>query len=95
MSGLIGPAIAAGKKNQYVGETEIGISNTNTWKFCGITNRTTVAVYFEVASQVSINIFGIIIILLLFLFYENIKLIIKIILFYLIRMLLLRLVIRV
>jgi len=51
VSGLIGPAIAAGKKNQYVGETEIGIANTNSWKFCGITNRTTVAVYFEVASQ--------------------------------------------
>jgi len=53
---LIGPAIAAGKKNQYVGETEIGICKTNSWKFCGITNRTTVAVYFEVASQVCILI---------------------------------------
>ncbi|KAG4094109.1 hypothetical protein H8356DRAFT_1346990 [Neocallimastix lanati (nom. inval.)] len=51
VSGLIGPAISAGKKNQYVGETEIGIANTNSWKFCGITNRTTVAIYFEVAPQ--------------------------------------------
>ncbi|KAI8925530.1 hypothetical protein BC831DRAFT_460352 [Entophlyctis helioformis] len=40
------------KKSACVGETEIGIAGTNAWKFCGITPRTSVAVYFEVAPQV-------------------------------------------
>ncbi|EGF83355.1 hypothetical protein BATDEDRAFT_32725 [Batrachochytrium dendrobatidis JAM81] len=50
--GLIGPAISANKKSACVGETEIGIAGTNAWKFCGITSRTSCAVYFEVATQV-------------------------------------------
>ncbi|KAJ3277055.1 GTPase-activating protein S23 [Terramyces sp. JEL0728] len=50
--GLIGPAISANKKGACVGETEIGISGTNSWKLCGITPTTSVGVYFEVASQV-------------------------------------------
>lgn len=49
--GLIGPAISAQKKSSCVGETEIGVSGTCAWKFCGITPKTTVAVYFEVANQ--------------------------------------------
>jgi protein transport protein SEC23 len=50
--GLIGPAVSAEKKGPSVGETEIGVSGTCAWKFCGISPKTTVAVYFEVANQV-------------------------------------------
>jgi protein transport protein SEC23 len=50
--GLIGPAVSAGKKSACVGETEIGISGTSAWKFCGITPNTSCSIYFEVASQV-------------------------------------------
>lgn len=50
--GLIGPATSAQKKSPSVGETEIGVAGTSAWKFCGINPKTTVAVYFEVASQV-------------------------------------------
>ncbi|KAJ3019085.1 GTPase-activating protein S23 [Thoreauomyces humboldtii] len=49
--GLIGPAISANKKSACVGETEIGIAGTSAWKFCGITPKTTVGLYFEVANQ--------------------------------------------
>lgn len=49
--GLIGHAISANKKSASVAETEIGIANTSAWKMCGITPKTTVAVYFEVVSQ--------------------------------------------
>ncbi|RKP02241.1 hypothetical protein CXG81DRAFT_18068 [Caulochytrium protostelioides] len=51
VSGLIGPAISANKRSACVGETDIGIAGTSMWKFCGITPKTTVAVYFEVANQ--------------------------------------------
>ncbi|KAJ3126310.1 GTPase-activating protein S23 [Nowakowskiella sp. JEL0407] len=51
VSGLIGPAISLGKKGASVGETEIGIAGTTAWKLCGINPKTTVGVYFEVASQ--------------------------------------------
>lgn len=50
--GLIGPAVSAEKKGPSIGETEIGVSGTCAWKFCGISPKTTVAVYFEVANQV-------------------------------------------
>ncbi|TPX32373.1 hypothetical protein SmJEL517_g04553 [Synchytrium microbalum] len=48
--GLIGPATSANKKGPVVGETEIGIAGTSAWKLCGITPKTSVAIYFEVAS---------------------------------------------
>jgi len=51
--GLIGSAVSANKKNACVSETEIGIGGTCAWKFCGITNQTTVGVYFEIANQVN------------------------------------------
>lgn len=50
--GLIGQAVSANKKSPCVGETEIGISGTSSWKLCGISPNTTLAVYFEVASQI-------------------------------------------
>lgn len=34
-----------------MGETEIGIGNTTGWKICGISPKTTVAMYFEIAGQ--------------------------------------------
>ncbi|KAJ1560420.1 GTPase-activating protein S23, partial [Cladochytrium tenue] len=49
--GLIGPAVSANKKTASVGETEIGIGGTSAWKICGITPKTTVGLFFEVASQ--------------------------------------------
>ncbi|KAG9300734.1 hypothetical protein G9A89_023532 [Geosiphon pyriformis] len=49
--GLIGQAISANKKSPSVAETEIGIANTSAWKMCGITPKSTSAVYFEVVSQ--------------------------------------------
>ncbi|CAG8478725.1 3005_t:CDS:10 [Funneliformis mosseae] len=49
--GLIGHAISANKKSASVAETEIGIANTSAWKMCGITPKTTAAVYFEVVNQ--------------------------------------------
>jgi protein transport protein SEC23 len=50
--GLIGPAISANQKGSNVAETEIGIGNTNSWKFCSVTPKTTAALYFEVVNQV-------------------------------------------
>jgi len=49
--GLIGHAVSANKKSASVAETEIGIANTSAWKMCGITPKTTAAVYFEVVTQ--------------------------------------------
>lgn len=49
--GLIGSAVSANKKNSCVSETEIGIGGTCSWKFCGITNQTTVGIYFEISNQ--------------------------------------------
>ncbi|KAG0234508.1 GTPase-activating protein S23 [Actinomortierella wolfii] len=49
--GLIGHAVSANKKTASVGETEIGIGNTSAWKMCGVTPKTTNAIYFEVVNQ--------------------------------------------
>lgn len=50
ISGLIGHAVSANKKSGCVGETEIGIGQTSAWKICSITPKTTVGVYFEIAT---------------------------------------------
>lgn len=50
VSGAIGHAISNNKKSSYVGETEIGIGQTSSWKVGSITPRTTMGVYFEVVS---------------------------------------------
>ncbi|KAI9293175.1 hypothetical protein K502DRAFT_325453 [Neoconidiobolus thromboides FSU 785] len=49
--GLIGPAISNNVKSACVGDTEIGIGGTASWKLCGISPTTTLGVYFEVANQ--------------------------------------------
>ncbi|KAI9193175.1 uncharacterized protein BJ171DRAFT_604748 [Polychytrium aggregatum] len=51
VSGLIGPAVSGQKKSGCVGETEIGIAGTSSWKLCSITPSTSLALYFEVANQ--------------------------------------------
>lgn len=51
VTGLIGHAVSLNKKSTSVGETEVGIGNTCSWKMCGITPTTSVATYFEIASQ--------------------------------------------
>lgn len=51
VTGLIGHAVSMNKKSTSVGETEVGIGNTCSWKMCGITPTTSVATYFEIASQ--------------------------------------------
>lgn len=48
--GLIGHAVSANKKSGCVGETEIGIGSTSAWKLCGLTPKSTQAVYFEVVT---------------------------------------------
>ena len=53
VSGLIGHAISLNKKTSNVGETEIGIGQTSSWKMCGLNPRTSAAVYFEVVNQAS------------------------------------------
>ncbi|KAJ9084039.1 GTPase-activating protein S23 [Entomophthora muscae] len=50
VSGLIGPAVSNATKTACVGETEIGLGGTASWKFSGLTPATTAAVYFEVSN---------------------------------------------
>ncbi|KAG2232178.1 hypothetical protein INT48_004106 [Thamnidium elegans] len=49
--GMIGHAVSNNKKSSYVGETEIGIGNTSSWKMSSITPSTTNGIYFEVVNQ--------------------------------------------
>ncbi|WBW75223.1 COPII cargo receptor subunit Sec23a [Schizosaccharomyces osmophilus] len=51
ISGLIGNAVSLNKKAQNVGDTEIGLGNTNSWKMCGLSPKSAFALYFEVATQ--------------------------------------------
>jgi len=51
VSGLIGHAISMNKKSANVGETEVGIGNTCSWKMCGINPNSSYGIYFEVAGQ--------------------------------------------
>lgn len=47
---MIGHVISANKKGPCVGETEIGIGQTSAWKVCSLTDKTALAVYFEVVT---------------------------------------------
>jgi protein transport protein SEC23 len=51
VSGLIGHAISLGNKSTYVGETEIGIGGTSSWKMAGLMPRSSFGIYFEIVSQ--------------------------------------------
>ncbi|KAG6544642.1 hypothetical protein Mapa_013947 [Marchantia paleacea] len=49
--GAIGPCATLNKKSVSVSDTELGIGGTSAWKMCSLTNKTAVAVYFEVVNQ--------------------------------------------
>ena len=51
ISGCIGPAVSANKKDSAISEIEIGVGNTVSWKFCALNPNTTTATYFEVTNQ--------------------------------------------
>jgi len=51
ISGCIGPAVSANKKDSAISEIEIGVGNTVSWKFCSLNPNTTTAAYFEVTNQ--------------------------------------------
>lgn len=51
ISGLIGHAVSLNKKSTSIGETEIGIGNTCSWKMCGILPKSAYAAYFEISDQ--------------------------------------------
>lgn len=55
VSGLIGPAapylVPDAPKSACVGDTEIGLGGTASWKFCGLMPTTTAALFFEVVNQ--------------------------------------------
>ncbi|CAG0921771.1 unnamed protein product [Notodromas monacha] len=51
VSGTIGPCISMNVKGSCVSDSEIGVGGTCQWKFCGLTPRTTAAVFFEVVNQ--------------------------------------------
>ena len=51
VTGLIGHAVSMNKKGTNVGETEVGIGNTSSWKMCGIDPSASYGVYFEIAGQ--------------------------------------------
>ena len=51
ISGAIGACVSANKKDACVSEVEIGIGNTNAWKFCSLTPTTTTAIFLEVVNQ--------------------------------------------
>lgn len=53
VSGLIGHAVSMSNKSTYVGETEIGIGGTSTWKMAGLMPRSSFGVYFEIVNQVA------------------------------------------
>jgi protein transport protein SEC23 len=54
VSGLIGHAISLANKSTYIGETEIGIGGTSTWKMAGLMPRSSFAIYFEIVSQAAV-----------------------------------------
>lgn len=51
VTGLIGHAVSMNKKGTNVGETEVGIGNTSSWKMCGIDPSASYGIYFEIAGQ--------------------------------------------
>lgn len=53
IEGVLGCCASGNVKNAAVSDTEMGIAGTCQWRFCGLTPRTTLAVLFEIAAQVS------------------------------------------
>ena len=53
VAGAIGSCVSLGVKNQFVSENETGIGGTSSWRICGIYPNTTLALFFDVISQVN------------------------------------------
>ncbi len=53
ISGLIGPAVSAKKSSSSVGDSEVGIGNTCSWKLCATSPNLTYATFFDVANTSS------------------------------------------
>ena len=51
ISGAIGPGFSLKKKNQYVSDVEIGMSQTNCWHVGNIDAQTAIAYYLDITSQ--------------------------------------------
>jgi protein transport protein SEC23 len=58
VSGLIGHSVSMSNKSTYVGETEIGIGGTSTWKMAGVMPRSSMGIYFEIVSQGGVSGMG-------------------------------------
>lgn len=48
ITGFLGPAIPMKSNATNISHTEVGLGGTNSWKICGITSSTSVAMFFEV-----------------------------------------------
>ncbi|XP_057544863.1 protein transport protein SEC23 G [Amaranthus tricolor] len=46
--GALGPCVSLRRKNALVSDNEIGEGSTNAWKLCSLTNKTSIAFFFEV-----------------------------------------------
>uniref|UniRef100_A0A914UX91 Protein transport protein SEC23 n=1 Tax=Plectus sambesii TaxID=2011161 RepID=A0A914UX91_9BILA len=51
IEGALGCCSNSAVKNASVSDTEMGLSGTCQWRFCGLSPRTTVAIIFEIAAQ--------------------------------------------
>lgn len=56
VSGAIGACVSLNVKNQYVSETETGIGGTSSWRIAGIYPNSTIALFFDVVTQVYPNL---------------------------------------
>jgi protein transport protein SEC23 len=54
IEGALGCCANPGVKNHSVSDTEMGLSGTCQWRFCGLSPRTTIAIIFEIAAQVCV-----------------------------------------
>jgi protein transport protein SEC23 len=53
IEGGIGSCVSLNTKNSSVSENEVGMGGTTQWKLCALSPNTTMAIFFEVGSQVS------------------------------------------
>uniref|UniRef100_A0A060TG94 Protein transport protein SEC23 n=1 Tax=Blastobotrys adeninivorans TaxID=409370 RepID=A0A060TG94_BLAAD len=51
VSGLIGHGRGLGNRNLHVAETEVGLGGTSSWQLCGINDKTSVVIVFDVPSK--------------------------------------------
>ncbi|XP_065176879.1 protein transport protein Sec23A-like isoform X2 [Sycon ciliatum] len=51
IKGALGPLVSLGRKGGSVADEEVGVGGTSAWKLCGLDDRTTVGVFFEVVNQ--------------------------------------------